>query len=149
MGMEARKQVIDGMDVRCTPLPVIRQYNLMTRLFKLLAPLGVDLDKIMAQDVSVLAPVFAALDREGEALLLEVVACTAVVVPGPRGGQPQLRELDSTEAINGVLTGKLPTLLKIAKFSLEVNYGGFFAGAASGGAKTDDEPPSPKASPSR
>lgn len=113
------RRTIDGLDVRVNQLPVLRQAALAG---KLTPYLGQALTT--PEDKSVWTRT-ATMLLEDLPLLLEVLQCTQIVVG--EGAAARLREMNSEAAINEVLRGRLSALVKIAGFSLEANFGDFFA----------------------
>lgn len=123
------KKVIDGLEVTVVQLPTMRAWSLFVNLGATLGPaLGPLLqgESVAKMDVDVffgaLGSVFANLKNGGDQLLRECLVGTSVIKDG------SVHQLDSEHAINAVLPGKLKTLIKIAWFSLQVNFKDFTDG---------------------
>lgn len=136
MALEGKRTEIDGVRIYCAPFDVIKQCTMLTRLLRIVAPVvgklgGLNFSRAMEMSMAELAPAISAMmagiDPEDVGpLLLEILGSTAAT--GKFGGakKDQQVSLLTTEDVNLVFKGRLPTLLKVAKFALEVNYAGFF-----------------------
>lgn len=119
-------RTIDGLEVRSTKLPVMRRGPLALRLLQTIGPVIVPVamaSKAADQvDASVLSGAFAQVpaDVDVNAIVREILAGTDVVADG------KVVSLTSDAMINGVIDS-FATLMRVCKFSLEVNYGDFFA----------------------
>jgi len=133
MPIRSEKRTIDGLDVTVTQLSAMRALALLPRIGKALAPAVEKLDPSLlsskAGDVQLLAIVpvltafFSALDSaEATDLIRQLNVGTTVAWDG------KFVDLNSEAIIDLVFTGRLPTLLKVTAFALEVNFGGFFDG---------------------
>lgn len=140
MALKRETREINGLEVTSTQLPVLRQYKLMARLGRLLAPaLGriEGLDKLsVTDDVSKLMPALSELfmkldETELMSLARDLLAGTQVKV------EDQLYSLADDKTINNVFAGNLKAMLGSMKFSVEVNFGDFF-GDALASVKSDE-----------
>jgi hypothetical protein len=144
---ERKSKVIDGMEVHVTPFAVLAQCGLLARLVKIFAPaltsLGsLDLAKAMSLPLTKLGPMLDAMmgeivKAEPEKLIPEILSSTYVVTG--KGKTAEKFELSDTDDLSRLFQGKLPSLLRTAKYALEVNFADFFPGAGTG------EPAQPEA----
>ena len=142
-------RTINGFELTTVQLPSMRGSRLRFRLAKLLAPAagalrGKSLTDLQALDVADIAPAIMAIatqldDAAHDALMLELLICTSVVVDGPSGKVKY--DLTKAAAIDQAFGSDVDALWAAAKTSLEVNLGGFF-GASAGSAAPQVPTPS-------
>lgn len=122
-GIENREKEIDGFKFTVPQLPAMRSLRMLRRLSSAFGPAVAQAFGSATGEVdfkglaSALEMLFMKLtEDELEQITKELLAQALV------DGRPLLREMDLT------LAGKPGTLLKLLAFSVEVNYGSFFAG---------------------
>lgn len=126
-------QEIDGISFTCTQFAAMRAFTLFGRLVKTIGPaISVLSGANPDDDVAILTPMLAAAlkDLEPEAassLAAEVLAGTIAIVDGKNVA------LNSTQNIDRVFTGRLPTMFRALAFAVKTNYSDFFAEAAQSG----------------
>lgn len=125
MGLRTETRTIDGLDVTTTQLPAMRASVLFAKLGRIVGPalaqLGTtNLGGLVGLVFQNLSP------ADVPALTQEILASTTVLLDSKAVplGQPGMIDLVFSEQ------GRLPALLKVLRFSLEVNYSDFFDGGS-------------------
>lgn len=127
MGLQTKELEIDAdgvtLQVKTTQLDAMKALRLATRLLKIIAAGGGD------RSSEGIGRALMLLDGdEVLAIAREVLARTIVVVPGSGA-----ISLTDDMSINRAFEGRLMALLRTIKFAVEVNFAGFFTGAAQSG----------------
>jgi hypothetical protein len=125
--LTTREDTIDGLAVRTTQLPAMRAMKLIHRIGKAMAPL---VAAIKGKDGlgPALQGMFQSLpEAEWEALIRELLANTVVE-------EKVLFHNGSSQNFDTVLGGKIGTVFKLLKLSLEVNFQDFLSDLLASGA---------------
>ena len=129
MGRKKETRTIDGLEFTCIQLPALKAFTLASRLAKGLAPLlgtsklGMNTDlkelgSVLASSLNQFPPV------ELQSILKELLACCSVKFPSE--GEDRWIQLVDDKSINLVFEGRLASMFKVGRFSLEVNFADFF-----------------------
>lgn len=126
--LQSHTRDIDGLEVTVVELPARVAIKLGAKLARTIGPAlartkGID----MASDIATLAPALFTLgesldDKTFDELLLEVFKQTSVIADGRKTELTTIAKIDSTFGANKT------ALMKAAAFTVEVNFGDFFAG---------------------
>lgn len=127
--LKTESQIIDGLEVSSTQLPAMRAFALMTRLGKIIAPVlgnaeGLSMQTDLKDLGPILTAVFTQIDVAGAgALVTEILAGTSVQLDG------RIIALGQATSVDIVFSGRLPTMMSVIRFALEVNFRDFFSAA--------------------
>ena len=129
MGLKTETRVIDGLQVTCTQFACLRQYEILPRLAAVGPVLGLlDSGKPITdhpEAAVMLASALAAGDpTAARAVARELLAGCRVVVDG------RATDLLDDDSVNRIFAGNLLASFRCILFSLEVNFGDFFAAAS-------------------
>lgn len=135
--METKELSIEGFDVRVTQHRARAAAKLLAKVGRVVAPglakiaSGITDGNIKEAELEDIGPAVAALfealdDDQLDAILLEVFKHATIVMPDSNGTL-RVFDLSKGEMVDEAFTGRLPLMFKVAKFSLEVNFGSFFA----------------------
>jgi len=127
---EAQTREIDGIPFTVQQLPAMRAAKLSHRLGSVVGPAIAKIAAGAAKDELDLSQLGDAVqilfdrlpEKEFEALIKELLETAQVTING--------QTAPLMPAFDAVFTGKISTLFKVLKFSLEVNFADFFDAAA-------------------
>lgn len=139
MALKYEEREIDSMVIGTKQFPAVKGFKVFTKIGKMLTPIfahlgpavvGKDvrnLEKVLAKDISVLAPALQAAfvqleEAEADKFIVEILSATRVQVQG------KWLELSDLAKVNAAFEGEMATMVKAAVFALEVNYADFIGG---------------------
>lgn len=126
MSVESKRETIEGLSVKSTPLPVMDALDLYPELLEFTSAF------LNASDDGEFIGVVSKLlgNKRLRALLPKILAGTTVQVPDRDSGRDIAITLTDVNAINLAFDGRMKALPGVVAFAIRVSFADFFAGSA-------------------
>ena len=126
MGPKSETRTIDGIEITITQLPVWDALELSAQILRAI-DVEQDLKNLARPNLMLFLRVCKILPpEEVRKLVSDLLRGARALYADKPGDQMKLVELTDPNAVIRVFQGRLPTLLKVAFFSVEVNFISFF-----------------------
>ncbi len=143
--LKTETKTIDGVEFTTIQFPAMRSFELLAKLVKQIGPAlalmsSVDPDTQITDLAPHLMSALSGLEpAAARALVVDVLSNTQALLRDANG-QASLVELNRTETIDRVFSGKLRTMFVVLGHALKVNYGDFTEGSAPNAPQTPSTP---------